>query len=126
MSATTTEKTRFRRKLDGNATSLPDDYIDAVFDEAEEDYAGYDRAVIVKHALVLGVDDLIVKASKLTDYDQNQSSEKRSQIVKALRELRKSFVADREQAIIDTEQQTGVRFGKMKRKPTRQKGYPAS
>lgn len=126
MTATATEKTRFRRKLDGDATSMPDAYIDAVFDEAEETYAGYERAVIFKQALVLGVDDLLMKSAKTVDYDQNQSSEKRSQIHKALLNLRKILIGDREDEIVASKNQVGVRFGKMKRVPTRQKGYPGS
>lgn len=123
MAASTAEKTRFRRKLDGTETTMPDTYIDDVFDEAESDYSGYTRKVIVAAAYVLCIKDMKARASKLTDYDQNDSSEKRSQLLKNLDNLLKDYEGELA-VLLESETVSPAFFGVSKVKPSRLKEYP--
>lgn len=123
MPATTDEQSYFRRKLDGTETSMPDEYIDELFDEVEAVYSGYSRTVIVQAALISGMDDLIIKATKLTDYTQNQSSEKRSQVIAALERVRARYVAKLDE-LVKKEQGPAVRWGGMVKVPRRRREYP--
>ena len=122
MAATDSERTRFRRKLDGSETSMPDPYIDDVVDEAAAAYSGYSRAVILAYAYVLGFRDLKARAVKQTDYKQNDSEEKRSQMLAGLDKLEKTYQGD-----LDTLLEASsapVFFGQGKVVPSRIKEYP--
>lgn len=123
MPASTDEKNFFRRKLDGSETSMPNDYIDDLFDEIESMYSGYSRDVIKQAALISGIDDLIIKATKLTDYTQNQSSEKRSQVIAALERVRARYQAKLDE-LLAKETGPAVRWGGMVKVPSRRREYP--
>ncbi|MEL7232861.1 MAG: hypothetical protein AAGK74_00115 [Chloroflexota bacterium] len=88
MTATSDERTFFRTRLNGSVTSMPDAYIDAIFDEMEVRYAGYSRQAMKYAALIQGIDDLILANVTNVDYDEGDASEKLSQIVKALKDAR--------------------------------------
>lgn len=123
MAATTAEKTRFRRKLDGTEVTMPDAYIDDVFNEAEESYTGYARPVIVTAAYVLCIKDMKTRAARLTDYDQNDSSEKRSQLLKNLDNLLKDYEGELAQ-LVEMGSSSPAFFGVPNVKPSRLKEYP--
>lgn len=90
MTATSDEKTFFRTRLNGSASSMTDAYIDAIFDEMEIRYSGYSRQAIKYAALIQGIDDLIMANVTNVDYDEGDASEKLSQIGKALKDARKN------------------------------------
>ena len=123
MPASDSEKARFRRKLGGDITSMPDEYIDDVFDEVEADYAGSSRAVIVAATYVEGLNDLIVQASKDVDYTEGDASQKNSQKRKGLESARdeyKSKLAD----LIEAEKGPAIRWGSTRKAPPRSVEYP--
>jgi hypothetical protein len=96
MPATTQERKRFRRKLNGTVDSMPDDYIDEVMDEALERYpeTEYERIVAATYSYILGIRDLRGASAGMTDYDQNDTADKRSQLPAHLEKLEKSYLAD--------------------------------
>lgn len=124
MPATSSEKTLFRTRLGGNATAMPDAYVDAIFDEAETDYAGYSRSVQVNAALYIGAQDLLANAAAQVDYDANESSEKRSQRFKHLESLVKLRRQLLDEALADTT--SGVYGGVIRPIPTRKRDYPGA
>lgn len=125
MTATTTEKTRFRYEFDGDATTMPDAWVDVIFTEAEEEYEGYDRRVIVAAAYVIAVRQLYNRAAKKVDYQQNSAQEKLSQLAKAFDQMRKNYEA-RLAEVISATSGSSVRVLRGKVKPTRRQEYPDS
>ncbi len=119
MAASAAEKTRFRRKLQGSLTSMPDTYIDDVFNEAEEGYPSdtYSRAIQVAYAYVLGVRDLLMAASSDVDYKANESEEKRSQTFAALDKLEKKYQAELDE-LIGLDSLPPVMFGRGRHVPS--------
>ena len=123
MGATDAQKTRFRRKLDGDETSMPDPYIDDIFDEAAETYAGFDDRVIVAYAYIIGIRDMKMRASRLTDYVQNATEDKRSQIKANLDKLEKDYQTELDN-LIEATTAAPVFFGRPRVVPKRWKEYP--
>lgn len=123
MPATEAERTRLRRKLSGDVTSMPDAYIDDVFDEAEGTYSTYSRDVIVSSAYILVIDDMLASAAKNYDYKISESEDKKSQTFTMLEKLRAKYVTDQE-GLIAKETPSAVRWGSMKKIPTRRQEYP--
>jgi hypothetical protein len=123
MPATDAERTRLRRKLGGDDTSMPDAYIDDVFDEAEGLYSTYARDVVVNSAYILVIDDMLAKAAKNYDYSISESSDKKSQVFTMLEKLRAKYVADRD-GLIGKATPSAVRWGGMHKIPSRHKEYP--
>lgn len=119
MPASAAEKTRFRRKLQGSVTSMPETYIDDVFNEAEEGYptVSYSRAIQVAYAYVLGVRDLLMAAASDTDYKANESEEKRSQAFTALDKMEKKYLAELEELLV-LETLPPVMFGRGRNVPS--------
>lgn len=118
MAASAAEKTRFRRKLQGSVSSMPDTYIDDVFNEAEEGYptATYSRDIQVAYAYILGIRDLRMAAASDTDYKANDSEEKRSQVNSPLEKLEKSYQAELDE-LISIQQLPPVMFGRGRNVP---------
>jgi hypothetical protein len=123
MPATDAERTRLRRKLGGDETSMPDAYIDDVFDESEGIYSTYSRDVVVNNAYILVIDDMLARAAKNYDYKISESEDKKSQVFIMLEKLRAKYVADRD-SLIGKETPSAVRWGSMKKIPSRQQEYP--
>lgn len=114
---------RFRRSLSGSETSMPDEYIDTVFADAESDYDGSVRKVIVLAAILQGARELRAAAVRYTDYTQNQTKESLSQIFKHLDSLVTDFKQQLEEASAkDT--LPSVMWGRGKNVPTRIREYP--
>lgn len=80
MSLTATQLALFRRKIDDTSATpaYSDDELNATFEEAE---GNLDRAVL------LIIEELMMRGSKYTDYVQNQSSEKRHQVFESLKAM---------------------------------------
>ncbi len=119
--ATSTQRTRFRRYFGDPGTVWTDDEIDAIFEEATEDAP---NAVMIQ-ARIIGIDELRMNATKLTNYKQNQSSENQSDIFKALTTMRKELVAEKYDAEEDAAG-TSVRVVNTAKRPARTKDYPSS
>lgn len=125
MSATSDEKTTFRYEFDGDETTMPDAWIDALFNTAESDYAGEDRRVQVQAAYLNASRQLRNRAAKQVDYQQNNAQEKLGQ----LRAHWDSVVKDYERQLALTLADTKgapLRIGRGKAVPTRRKEYPDS
>lgn len=79
--------------------------------------AGYEGA------RVLAVQQLIANAAKFSDYTANESSEKKSQIFKNLKDLLDIYKADLAD-VVESAAGANVRMGKTTKKPPRRKEYP--
>lgn len=121
MATSAAQKQRLRDDVDGNATSLPDAEIDAIFDEAAETYT--DLAAQTAYTRVIAIRRLLASSAKLTDYAANESQEKLSQVFKHLRDLL-SFWQDELEAAIAATAGSAARFGRTMAKPTKVKEYP--
>jgi prophage DNA circulation protein len=124
MSVTAAEYAEFRRKLGGSETSMPDAYIDALFEQAESDYDGQDRRIIRAAAWLAASEELLANAASDVDYTANASSEKLSQRFNQLEKMVKRF----ESALAAAQQKYGssVTWGIIRKIPTRNKEYPDS
>jgi hypothetical protein len=120
MPATATERTRFRRKL--AAPDFDEDEVNDIFDEMASTYADYSRDVVFAAALVEGVDNLLLEASKRTNYSAGASSESHSDVFRALYKMREKFEAK----LTDTieSESVAVRFGSLKKHPSRKRELP--
>lgn len=85
MATTALQKSRLRRDVGADSSSLPDADIDALFVEAEELYS--DAATIAAYARVLALQGIMASAAKLTDYRANNSSENLSDVFDHLSKL---------------------------------------
>lgn len=122
MPATASEKVLFRTELDGDATAMTDAYIDAVFDEAEGDYAGYSREVIKLASYLKGAVHLRNRAARDVDYQQNESSEKLSQRFAQLEKMVSYYQTQLSTAV--SSNKPAVKLLVTKKIPTRLKRYP--
>lgn len=123
MAASAREQNRFRRKLQGTVTSMPDTYIDDVFDEAEEKYllADYSRPIQVAYAYVLGIRDIRVAAAEETDYKQNDSEDKLSQKNSPWAKLEEAYQEELDKLLDELDEATTlppVMFGRGRRVPS--------
>ena len=80
--ATETQRVRLRSDIGATVASLPDDDADDIFTEAGEKYTDADS--ITAYTRVLAIRRLMANAAKLTDYTQNESQEKQSQVFPSL------------------------------------------
>jgi hypothetical protein len=94
--------------------------VDAIFVEAGETETG---AAAVAYTRVLGIRRLLASAAKLTDYTQNQSAEKQSQVFDHLKALL-AFWQGEWTTAANTSTSGAARFGGQRRKPARIKEYP--
>lgn len=78
--ATVTERERFRRKLNGDVNAMPDAYVDAIFTEMRERYAGKSDALILAAAVYEGALHLRQAAAKRATYQQGESREQLSDV----------------------------------------------
>lgn len=122
MSVTEAEYAEFRRKLGGDETSMPDAYIDTIFEQAEGDYPGADRRVIRAAAVYEGALNLQAEAAIEVDYNANASGERLSQRFDHLQKI-----VDAYKKMLDTELKdrgSAVAWGVVRKIPTRNKEYP--
>lgn len=121
--ATAQQRYRLRRKLGGTVEAMPDEYLNDLWDEAAETHIVYGDDAVMLKARILGLDDLIMQASKDVDYQQNETSEKLSQRMKALQSEREKLEGDLA-ALVAENVGPGLGIGKMKPLPTRREDYP--
>ena len=123
MPAQGSEAALLRRKSGDSVTSLPDEDLDMLFEQAETDYVDYSRKVIFQAVLVERKRELLAVARKAVTYQLNETRENLSDIAKGLAEdLEKEEAKLAE--LISLEKPVALRTAVMKRIPTRIKGYP--
>lgn len=106
--------------LDDDETVLTNTAIDRLYTRAAESYT--DTGVIEAWVRVQACRQLRNKASTLTDYTQNASSERLSQVFANLDKMQAGF--ERDLAAAKRSGMSSVRKGTMNGKPTREKEYP--
>lgn len=119
---TSTERTRFWSDTGTSVTVFTADEVDAIFVEAGEIYT--DATSIYAYTRVLGLRRLLASAAKLTDYTQNQSQEKQSQVFDHLRALLTFWQSEANNAVAAAVTTSAARFGGQRRKPARIIEYP--
>lgn len=123
MAVTQTQIDRLRRDTGTNETSLPDEDIQDIFDEAGERYT--DETTIAAYARVLVIQSLLSSSAKLATYKQNESQENLSDIFKNLQALLKVWEGKVDAAITEAAGSSGAaRFGGLRRKPAKVREYP--
>lgn len=101
MPATETEKTRLRRQLGDDITSLPDAEIDDLFNEAEELYPNNARTTQFAAVKLQAIRDKLVQAAKRTSYSQGGASESLGELFSNLRVLEQQFKIDLDELIAE-------------------------
>lgn len=124
--ATELEIARLRRDTNTTETSLPTNTAQALFVEAGEVYTG--AATIGAYTRVLVLTGLIASAASLTDYSQDTTTEKQSQVFDHLYKLL-ALWEDKLAAAIDAEViaargSSAARFGGKRIKPARIQEWP--
>lgn len=120
--ATETERDRLRSDIGANETSLPDVDADAIFTEAGEVYT--DANSITAYTRVLAIRRLLASSAKLTDYTQNASQEKQSQVFSHLKDLLAFWQKELDTAVSAASTVGAARFGGQRRSPKRIQEYP--
>ena len=120
--ATETQRVRLRSDIGATVTSLPDDDADDIFTEAGEKYTDADS--ITAYTRVLAIRRLMANAAKLTEYTQNESQEKQSQVFAQLKQLLAFWLGELDTAVAAASTVGAARFGGMRRKPKRVREYP--
>lgn len=115
--ATTTQRTRFWLDTGTTVAVFDNDEVDALFDEAAETYS--DADAIKAYTRVLGIQRLLANAAKLTDYTQNQSQEKQSQVFDHLKSLLSFWQGETSKANANASTSGAARFAGVRRKPKR-------
>ena len=115
-----------RANTGNTIASLPDPACADVYVRAEAIY-GVDSPVVYPAARELVYLDLLGSATKLHDYQQNNSRESASQVFKNLIEMQKLWAARRQEAVTEEQNATlggAVHFGRSTHKPARWMEYP--
>lgn len=120
--ATETQRADLRADLGlaDDETVFTDAELDRLYVRSEARYTATDS--IEAYARVLACKQLRAKAANLTDYSQNDTSEKLSQIFANLSKMQLGFETDL--AASEIANTPSVRIGALKRKPTRLKDFP--
>lgn len=123
MATTDAQKARLRRDTGTNATSLPDDDIDDIFDEAAETYS--DGATAAAYTRVLVLQGILADSAKLVNYRQNESQENMSDVFKHVQALLNVWEEKTDEAATAAASSSGAaRFGSVRRKPAKVREYP--
>jgi len=130
--ATTTQRARFWLDTGTTVAVFDNDEVDALFDEAAETYSdadaikAYTRVLGIQRLLanaakltVLGIQRLLANAAKLTDYTQNQSQERQSQVFDHLKSLLSFWQGETSKANANASTSGAARFAGVRRKPKR-------
>lgn len=120
--ATETERERLRADIGANITSLPDEDADDIFTEAGEVYT--DSGSISAYTRVLAIRRLLASSARLTDYTQNASQEKQSQVFDHLKQLLSFWQGELDTAVSASSAVGAARFGGQRRSPKRIQEYP--
>jgi hypothetical protein len=125
--ATELEIARLRRDVGATETSLPTNTANALFAEAGEVYTG--TATIGAYVRVLALNGLIAAAASLTDYSQDTTTEKQSQVFDHLYKLLALWQDNLKAAVADevtAARSSGARFGRSRGKPARIQEWPGA
>lgn len=121
--ATTTQRNRLRNDIGADEATLSDTEADAIFTEAGESYT--DVPAQTAYTRVIAIRRLLASAAKLTTYQQNQSSEKLSDVFTHLKQLLAFWQGQVDTAVIASSTTSTARFGGVRSKPSRIKEYPS-
>lgn len=120
---TDAERTRARFKTGDDDTSLPNDIIDLLFEEAEEEYPGKTRKVIIQAVNVLRRENLLMQACKNVTYRQNEATENLSDIAKGMAADLEKERAKLDEMVKDEDGPIGY-VGAIRKVPTRRREEP--
>jgi hypothetical protein len=120
--ATDTQRDDLRADLGlpADETVFTDVELDRLYVRAEARYTNTNSIEV--YARVLACKQLRAKAANLTDYTQNETQEKLSQIFANLGKMQADF--ESELVISERAGISSVRIGALKKKPTRLKDFP--
>lgn len=123
--ATATQRSRLRNDVGApdDETVITNAAIDDYFVRATEDYPSGSAAVLFASAKIYALRQMKAKAHKFFDYDQNDSSVKKSQVFKNIDSLLKDAKAELADAL-DADAGSAVKISRTRRKPTRIVEYP--
>lgn len=121
MPPTAAQRQYVRDDLQVSADALGDAAIDALYTRAEADYTDNTKAVEAQ-VRVLAIRQLLAGAARAVDYVQNESQERQSQMFGHLKQILTIY----ERQLVDAEDAVSVpvKWGGLRRKPTRWKEYP--
>lgn len=114
------------RKLGLESSNLDRAYINDTFDEVAEHplYSKYSAVVQYYAAVLMGCDELRINAAKRVTYSQGNESQSLSDLFRNLTQMRETFANDLMLAINEEARTSPVRWGSMKKTPTRQMELP--
>lgn len=123
MPAQGNEAELLRRKTADNESTLTDEAIELLFDEAESDYVGYDRKVVFQAVVIARLDELYTASIRKVTYKKGETTENLSDMAKAFA----NKLADAKKKLDDLIVSTSLpalRTAVMKPIPSRRKSYP--
>ena len=123
MTATETEKALFRIEFGGDDTSLPDDYIDGLFNTAEAIYGTEDRTKVQTAAYLYHATSERAKSMESVNYKANTASEDLSVVYERWNALVAKYQADLD---LITKDLTAARWMPFYKKPQPFRRYPGS
>jgi hypothetical protein len=121
--ATQQQRDRLRADLQLDTNAISDVAVDDLFDRAVEEYGADKTKAINAYVRYMACRQLMMQAAKRVDYRQNQTDVKASQSYAHLASMLKVYQTElqkAEEAIFGS----AVRFGGIRRKPTRVEDYP--
>lgn len=123
--ATDTQRSRLRLDVLGadDSSVISNAMVDDYFVRAAEDYPSGSAAVLFASAKIYALRQMKAKAAKLVDFEQNDASEKLSQMYKQIDGLLKDARAELDDALT-AESGSPVKISRTRRKPTRIVEYP--
>lgn len=121
--ATQQQRDRLRADLQLDSDALSDVAIDDLFLRAEEEYGSDKIKAVNAYVRYLACRQLMMQAAKRVDYRQNQTDVKASQSYAHLSSMLKVYQTELKQAE-EALYGSVVRFGGIRRKPSRLEEYP--
>lgn len=109
---TDAQRDAIRYDLEVDASSMPNSEIDILYTRAEARY-GAGTLATEDYVRIIAIRRLLAGAAKRTDYRQNQSEDKLSQIFQALKQLLQFYREELDLAI--NGERAAVRFGGLRR-----------
>jgi len=102
------QRNRLRRNVGATGANMPADVIDDYYVQANGKYSG-NTSAIEACVRILAIRDLRALAVKDVDYDQNDASEKLSQVFANLSKLESTYAGELDMAVADAS--SSVRWG---------------